>query len=239
MAWFFTMECTGENPNADNYLSPDIAIIPEEHARFEAMGKALGEEIEARYMAGPRDRDTPAYPRFNGPKSTPELDRGWRWPMPDEPFRDQLVTTQYELVDIIGSSFGAYAISQRVIDLIEAIEPGVHQYLPYEMLQPDSSVHPAKRWLLNVCTRAEVVDVERSFVVRLPVTNWFADKAGGEPKIVVRAAEASRRAIWCEWRYNWADRTLISGRLADALKAADIHGWQFGTYHHPNRVDEI
>ncbi|MEO8375033.1 MAG: DUF1629 domain-containing protein [Sphingomonas bacterium] len=237
MAWFFTMECAEDNPNERIYLSPDIAIIPEEHARFEALGKLTAKRIQDDWVKGCKTIDGPELP--SGMLPAPPLQYGWRWIMPDEPFRDQLVAPQDDLVDIISSSFGAYAISGRVIDLIEAIEPGVHQYLPYEMLQPDGSVHPAQRWLLNVCTRAEVVDVERSFVVRLPVTNWFADKGGGEPKIVVRAAEASRRAIWCEWRYNRADRTLISDRLADALKAGDIHGWQFGTYHHPNHVDEI
>jgi len=70
---------------------------------------------------------------------------------------DQLKEKQGDLVDIVGTSFATYAISQRVIGIIEAIEPNVHQYLAYQMLQPDGSVHPDQRWMLNVCTRADVV----------------------------------------------------------------------------------
>lgn len=47
---------------------------------------------------------------------------------------DQLKEKQGDLVDIVGTSFATYAISQRVIGIIEAIEPNVHQYLAYQML---------------------------------------------------------------------------------------------------------
>lgn len=95
----------------------------------------------------------------------PRLDEGWRFPAFDVPFHNQLKHTKGDIVDIVSTSFGAYAVSQKVVDIIESIEPRVNQIIPYGMLNPDGSIHPATRWLLNVCTRAEVVDGEISNVV--------------------------------------------------------------------------
>ncbi len=96
------------------------------------------------------------------------------------------------------------------------------------MLQPDGSPHPDKRWLLNVCARAEVVDIERSNV------QWMAPPLGyrfmdgpGERNLVVKAAEATRRAIWFEWRYHKSGfGTFVSDALWDALQTAEVRGWQ-------------
>jgi hypothetical protein len=118
--------------------------------------------------------------------------------------------------------------------MIEAIEPGVHQYLPFELLNPDGSVHTAKRWLLNVCTRAECVDTEKSNVRSLaePTDFWFSDQFKGS-HVVVKSSEARKRAIWYEWRYHKLNGPMISDALWDAVKAAGIKGWQpaYATEH--------
>ncbi|MET4897475.1 hypothetical protein RN629_09955 [Sphingomonadaceae bacterium jetA1] len=126
-----------------------------------------------------------------------------------------------------------------MIDIIEGIEPDVHNYIAYEMLNPDGSAHPAKRWLLNICGRSEVIDVEKSNVVQLG-TGMFADvTAGGRrPLIVVKADCAAQRAIWHEWRYHSSHRFIVSDRFWSALQAGNIRGWspKFGTY--PDHIEE-
>lgn len=237
MARFFSTEYknrdTGEN------WTPEVDRIASEHERFSAIGAELAKDIEARYMAGPRNRNSPDYPWF-GSSEIPGLLAGWRWPMRDQPFVDQLEKPQGELVDIIGTSFGTYAISQRVIDAIEAIEPGVHQYMPYRMLQPDGSAHADRRWMLNVCTRAEVVDMERSNVqwMASPLDYRFMD-APGERQLVVKADEAARRAIWFEWRYHKGGfGNFISDALWNALQNAGVRGWQ-PHYAYPDHIEEV
>lgn len=224
MAWFFSTEYKDRDIGTD--WTPEVERIASEHERFRAIGAQLAQDIEARYLAGPRDRNSPGYPWF-GSSDVPRMLDGWPWQIPDRPFVDQFKEQQGDLVDIVSTSFITYAISQRVIDMIEAIEPNVHQYLPYQMLQPDSSVHPDKRWLLNVCTRAEVVDIERSNVqwAKPPSDRWFID-APGERRLLVKAKEARSRAIWSEWRYNGAQTTLISDALWNALQASGVRGWQ-------------
>ncbi len=228
MAWFFQTEY--KNSDLGTYFSPDIDRIPEEHERFKAMGSALYRELDAhwtaRRLAEGLERKGPEVPRL-GPSRIPKLIEGWRWPIPDEPFRDQLKRPEEEMVGIVGSSFGTYAISQKVIDIIENIEPGVHQYLPYEMINLDGSVHPAKRWLLNVCTRLELVDIERSNVVEVKDVDTFGLVAGKPRKLIVDAKRVMGRAIWCEYRCTGTpSKTLISDQFFDALQVAEIRGWE-------------
>ncbi len=122
MAWFFSTEY--KNRDTGTYWTPEVERIASEHQRFHAIGAQLAQEIEARYMAGPRDRNSSGYPWF-GSSEVPKLLDGWRWPLSDQPFEDQLKEKQGDLVDIVGTSFGSYALSRRVINLIETIEPGV------------------------------------------------------------------------------------------------------------------
>jgi hypothetical protein len=240
MAWFVQSEY--KDRAEGTYWSPDIARIESEHERFDDAAKALAREIDDKWVARGRNRDSADYPELSS-NSLPSLDDGWRFPAFDAPLHDQLKHTEGDIVDIVGTSFGAYAVSQKVVDIIESIEPGVHQIIPYGMLNPDGSIHPAKRWLLNVCTRAEVVDVEKSNVVwmdhgggRRKFGDMTAD--GRLPHIVVNAGEASRRAIWCEWRYHSGRNVIVGDRFWDALKAEPVKGWGANPSY-PDRIEEI
>lgn len=236
MAWAFQTEY--KNSDTGTYFSPEMKTIPEEQERFAALGLALAQDIEAKWPAGDRNRHSPDYPSF-GSANYPGPLQGWHWPVPERPFRAQLLKPEGDIVDIISSSFGCYALSQKVIDIIKSIEPGAHQFLPYELLNPDGSVHPARRWLLNVCTRVEVIDRERSNVQWMapPSDRWFYD-APGKALLVARATEASKRAVWHEWRYHGQVKTFATDRLWNALKAAGIRGWQ-PHYSYRHQIEEV
>jgi hypothetical protein len=235
MAWFVSVEY--KDSELGTYWAPTKTVIESEEQRFKALGLTLAEEIEAEYMAGPRDRNSVDYPWFGAVYDYPPLLKGWRWPMQDKPFREQLEKYEEDIIDII-PAFGSWAISQQVIDIIEAIEPGVHQYLPYELLNPDGSVHPAKRWLLNVCTRAECVDVEKSNVAWAPAPfdYKFMDHSN-DKRLAVKADEARKRAVWFEWRYGGYDAPLISDAFWNAVKSAGLRGWQPDHYF-PDYIEE-
>lgn len=239
MAWFIGPEEINRGQDEQRLLSPKMKNVASDYARFQALGRQLADDIEARYMAGPRDRNSPDYPWFD-PSNRPTLVNGWRYPDVIKPFGAQLEQQHGALIGILSTDYG-YAISQRVIDMIEAIEPGVHHYLPLEILQPDGSVHPDKRWLLNICTRAEVVDEEKSDVVRSPAPSdrWFTDRTK-DRHIVLKAAETKRRAIWFEWRYQnlSALSVFVSDAFWDALQAAGVRGWE-PNHSYPHHMDEI
>ena len=70
MAWFFSTEY--KNRDTGTYWTPEVERIASEHERFGAIGAQLAQEIEARYMAGPCDRNSPGYPWF-GSSDVPRL----------------------------------------------------------------------------------------------------------------------------------------------------------------------
>lgn len=235
MAWLVRDEY--RNSDKGTYWSPDIVSIEAEHERLNEVGLTLRQSIKAQWEANGRPLRTPHRPDYGSSKIPPLL-KGWEYPPFDSPLKDQLKKPEVDLVDIIRSSFGTYAISQKVIDIIERIEPGVHNYIPYEMIKPDGSVHPARRWLLNICTRLELIDVGKSNVVDVGSGKFGDITAGGrQPHIVVKADECSRRAIWFEWRYS-RDTFLISDSFWNALQAEGIKGWssKFGSY--PDHIEE-
>ena len=237
MAWFFSTEY--KDYEHEVRYAPKVKTIPSERERLDALGKSLAQALFERSGAERLPMNSPEFPWW-GSGEFPNTMKGWRWPMPDAPFRTSLARVEGPLVDIVSSCFGAWGISERVIDMIEAIEPGVHQYLPLELLQPDGTVHPDRRWLLNVCTRAEVIDVERSNVMWLepPMEYLFAD-ASVDRRLVVKAEEASRRAIWFEWRYfQGGFGNLVSDALWNALQDAGVHGWA-PHVDYPRHIEEL
>lgn len=235
MAWFFATEY--KDREQGTYYAPELERIPEEEERFNAMRAALAKKLWAEWKAGDQEMDTPVFPNIHF-QAGPKLLEGWAFPMFEEPLRARLVHQEGAIVDIVNSTFGTWAISQKVIDIIESIEPGVHRYLPFELIQPDGSVHPDRRWLLNVCARAEVVDTERSNVVWLKgrMPRKFAD-LHGKKHLILKACEMTTRTLWYEWRYNTSPRTFASDRLWDALQAAGIRGWQ-PYYSYPHHIEE-
>jgi hypothetical protein len=233
MAWFVRMDSRDRGDEDETYLSPEIEIIPEEQERYEKMGKAFAQKLIDDYRAAGKDpyeyamiASDPFHPYWSPAPFAPPME-GWRWPIPDKLFRNLLKKREGKLVDIIDTSFRTYAISQRVIDIIESIEPGVHQYLPYALIQRDGSVHPDQRWLLNVCTRAETLDYERSNVIALRDREYFLDDRTNDRHLVVRRSAVEGRALRYEYRYRGTQgQFLLSDRFWNALNEFGCAGWR-------------
>jgi hypothetical protein len=248
MAWFVTMDSRNRNSEDETYLSPAIDQIPEEQDRYEKFGKAFGQKLIDDYRAtgkNPYQVDligsTPDHPWWS-PGYFPNMMKGWRWPMPSQPFRNKLTNREGRLVDVIGTSFETYAISQRVIDIIEAIEPGVHQYLPYELICKDGTDHPDKRWLLNVCTRLQAFDLERSNLKVAPGRVHLLGDGFGAHKLVVRKEAVENRAIWYEYKCQFTTPCAaftLSDRFWDALGAAGCAGWRPAPYDLGRHIEEV
>ena len=246
MAWFVKADSRNRGDEDETYLSPEIEIIPEDQQRYETMGKAFAQKLIDDYRAAGKEpydysliaRD-PYHPYFS-PFPLPCMMQGWRWPAPDQPFRNRLKRREGRIVDIVDTSFETYAVSQRVIDIIESIEPGVHQYLPYELICKDGSVHPDRRWLLNICTRAETLDYERSNVTALrDRPHFYADRTNNH-HLVVRTEAVAGRALWYEYRYRGTHgQFLLSDRFWNALNEAGCAGWQPDSFARGVHIEEL
>ena len=104
-------------------------------------------------------------------------------------------------------------VSNRAKNLIEDLEPGVHQFLPVEYFDIDGRFVES-RWFLIVCNWIDSVDRNHS---RLSLANgifWVPDGVV-DPKLVFNEEQASGYHLW-------RDKYLISGPFISDVLAERI-----------------
>jgi len=61
--------------------------------------------------------------------------------------------------------------------------------------------------------------------------------ASNDRRLIVKAADAARRAAWFEWRYHKRGfGNLVSDALWTALQDANVRGWQ-AHYAYPDHIE--
>jgi hypothetical protein len=188
-------------------------LFPEDEPRMAEAEAQLLAEVKARYEA-----DTVKGPLslwYNPWEHSIGMQSGWRWPLNDRPYRYRLAEPTDAMADIdIG-------VSERVVDLIESLEPGVHQYLPVEVYHPYGSLFE-RRWLLNICSRLDTFAAEHSNIVVSPHGRY---SIGKDPfQVSAWAAKASGHALWCEYR---VPLRMASETFREEANRKNIHGFAF------------
>lgn len=138
---------------------------------------------------------------------------------------------------------GVLHVSKRASDFIEALEPGVHQFVPFELLKAKKPLDNRFWWVIG--NRIDGVDRERSNYVLLgsPIGNFWRSAqdvariapdrlpAGAEvkapPKLVFSAARVGGACIWRDKHID-SGGPFVSQRFADAARAAELTGCEFG-----------
>ena len=144
--------------------------------------------------------------------------------------------SQRQVPDICGPFIGK-AVSDRFRDIVEELEPDVHQWLPVEFIDKKKN-HLAHRWYFIPCNRIDSVDEDRTTMVKYK-GGW------SNPKNLIRRGEGyllpddydpenKIRYVFSESKaagyHAWRDKGiriyhhLISDELAALLKAADLSG---------------
>lgn len=104
-------------------------------------------------------------------------------------------------------------VSNRAKDLIESLEPGVHQFLPVDYI--DFNRRPLEsRWFLIVCNRIDSVDRHHSRLRLEGGWMWTPDGVV-DPKLVFNEKQASGYHLW-------RDKHLISGPFISDVLAERI-----------------
>lgn len=138
------------------------------------------------------------------------------------------------------SDYMTYIVSDRFVDIVERLEPGVHEFLPIAQAVDDKG-HPLARrfFLLNVLTRLAAIDVERSTVERKDMSFEFEGKrfesimlAESPGPINTRGFVARKKVIAGNhlWRGNkdgLMGRYFCSSRLHDEMQAAGLSQFWF------------
>lgn len=124
---------------------------------------------------------------------------------------------------------GYLTISDRVVEAIEDLEPGVHRYWPVDIFNKDGSL-AGRWWFLNICNRLDTLDQEKSKVRQVnspskPLVPDFIVLTKDQPHpngpelLVCRQEVVKNHAIWCEYRLQ--NSTFISDALKERLDAFD------------------
>ena len=145
--------------------------------------------------------------------------------------------------DVTNTHFG-WLLSQRARDLIEALEPDVHQFFPFTVEQQNGTAIGRPFWLLNICNRIDAVVASRSTVVKVgpdlqdrPDDWWYirADHKRRHPKldvvdaglaedhphrIVLSSDRIAERAIWADRR--WRRAVFLSTAFGQMVQAASL-----------------
>ena len=157
------------------------------------------------------------------------LRTGFAFPVPDMVHKLYLKKKLKGEADFIQGG-GYWTISDRVVDAIEELEPGVHRYWPVDVFNKDGSL-AGRWWFLNICNRLDTLDLEKSkikgklkepdgFLVPdfIVLTKDQPDPNGPE-LLVCRREALKNHALWCEYRLQ--NSTFISNTLKERLDAFD------------------
>ncbi len=142
-----------------------------------------------------------------------------------------------KVYDLSNYMQGGLAISQRLKDAIEAIEPGVHQFIPFDLLNKDGSPYEAQFYFYNICTEVDAVNpvlggVKKRFYGLSPeehpdIYSWQI-KSGGDKNLAVFKNRIAGRAIWTDRRYTVV--RFFSDTLLARMRADGMEGWKETNY---------
>jgi hypothetical protein len=133
-----------------------------------------------------------------------------------------------------------YAVDERLRDILEQLEPGVHRFNPIRMMLPKRVEHPVKhqmivvgRWLSSFRRDQSDPDCLDTRDARFPpiIKSYVKNAHAG---VAMSAAEIGDAHLWCERWLHGAD-FFISDRLKDVATNA---GLRLPTSHKMKSVRE-
>ncbi len=159
----------------------------------------------------------PAFSRFSGrPVDTTYL-----------PTKVNIGGPERWLMDI--SPNGLYSVSEKFRNIVERLEPSVHQFVPVEFFWGDGSP-AAKRYWFFVCNRLD--SVSREETTKELRNLWKASAKNGE--FVFSRAQIGGHHIWQDKFMPAGYGPFISDVLYDALVDAGIEGLGIEAFRETN-----
>lgn len=114
-------------------------------------------------------------------------------------------------------------VSQRFREVVESIEPGVHQFEPVEYVTKGGE-HVADMFVFVICNRIDSVDRDLTTMYRFD-NYWKAGGPLGGSRLAFNSAQVGNHHIWID-KYL-PDYRLASSTFVDAVRAAGLVGIGF------------
>ena len=156
------------------------------------------------------------------------INAGFLLPTPAQPLRFQITSKHKALPNFLSARIGK-AIPQRVIDVIEQFEPGVHRYWPLDITFKDGS-KSKPYWMLNITQQLDTISREHSTVGEIKYSSGmssigFRDDLP-EKRLVCLKEKIGTHHLWCEYRFD-LHATFITDELAEAFREIGVEGLDF------------
>ena len=126
---------------------------------------------------------------------------------------------------------GSHAVSQRFKNAIESVEPGIHQFIPFELWDQSGELIPEPFYFWRIRTSLDVISPELGGVKpshNSPNHQWNILPGDGREKLAVHKASIVGRAAWCDVRMSV--RRFLSDEAVTALKDHGVVGWTSDHY---------
>jgi hypothetical protein len=134
-------------------------------------------------------------------------------------------------------TLGFNCVTDTFKNVIEAIEPGVHQFIAFEVVGAGKK-HIIKLWFMVVCNRLDSVDREHTTLVLYRGAMWMSKNEAPrdqwpahvnentQSRLVFNLKQIGDRHLWFDKHYP-DQHPLASDKLVAALKAANVTGLSF------------
>jgi hypothetical protein len=126
---------------------------------------------------------------------------------------------------------GSHAVSQRFKDAIESVEPGIHQFIPFELWNQSGELIVDPFYFWRIRTSLDAISPELDGVKpsrNSPNHQWNILPGDGREKLAVLKASIDGRAAWCDVRMPV--RRFLSDEAVTALKEHGVVGWTSDYY---------
>ena len=140
----------------------------------------------------------------------------------------RLLTSRKTLPPVFSGHF-RFAVSRTVKNLIERLEPGVHQFLRLEIsLRNRTPFVGEDYFLLNICNRVDAIDTTASVLGIIGgrfLRGGIEGVAGRDYRVVVQKDVVAGMACWHDEKFSGAD--FMSNALYSELQSRGVHSLDF------------
>jgi len=126
---------------------------------------------------------------------------------------------------------GSHAVSQRFKDAIESVEPGIHQFIPFELWGQGGELIEKPFYFWRIRTSLDAISPELGGVKpsrNSPNHQWNILPGDGREKLAVHKVSIDGRAAWCDVRMPV--RRFVLDEAVTALKEHGVVGWTSDYY---------
>jgi hypothetical protein len=136
------------------------------------------------------------------------------------------------------TTHGFICVTDKFKSVVEAVEPGVHQFIPFEVVGAGKK-NVANLWFMVVCNRLDSVDREHTTLVldhgeawlsarEVSREQWPAHIRPDTPsRLVFSLLQIGKHHLWFDKHIETASLPYVSAKLAEALKTAGVTGVSF------------